>query len=54
MTRQKLNTNSSDKHCQLSHFYKLDVSYAIQHTFSKVTRHFYVKVIEKNARQLML
>ena len=33
---QKLNTNSGDKHCEFSHFYKLDVSYAIQHIFSKV------------------
>ena len=34
---QKKNTNSVDKHCELSHFDKLDVSYAsaIQHTFSK-------------------
>ena len=32
---QKLNTNSGDKHCEFSHFFKLDVSYAIQHIFSK-------------------
>ena len=32
---QKWNTTSGDKHCEFSHFYKLDVSYAIQHTFSK-------------------
>ena len=29
-------TNSGDKHCEFSHFCKLDVSYAIQHTFSNV------------------
>jgi len=34
--QQQKNTNSGDKHCELSHFYKLDVSYAIQHTFSRV------------------
>ena len=30
---QQKNTNSGDKHCELSRFYKLDVSYAIQRTF---------------------
>ena len=30
------NGNRGEKHCQVSHFYKLDVSYAIQLTFSKV------------------
>ena len=29
-------TNSGNKHCEFSHFCKLDVSYAIQHTFSNV------------------
>ena len=32
----KQNVNSGDKHCEFSHFYKLEVSYAIQHTSSKV------------------
>ena len=31
-----VNTSSGDKNCEFWHFYKLDVSYAIKHTFSKV------------------
>ena len=33
--KQKKKKNSDDKHYGFTHFYKLDVSYAIQHTFSK-------------------
>ena len=33
---RKLKGNSGDKHSEFPHFYKLDVSYAIQQTFSKV------------------
>ena len=33
---QLYKTNSDDKHCEITSFTKLDVSYAKQHTFSKV------------------
>ena len=37
-TDQENSTNSGDKHCIPTHFYKeLDVSYKSQHAFSKVT-----------------
>ena len=35
------NTNSGDKNIQLTHFYKLDVSYATQHAFWKVPFEFW-------------
>ena len=34
--KKNTHTKSRDKHCEFSHFCKLDVSYAIQHTFSNV------------------
>ena len=38
--KKKKNTNSGDKHIQLTNFYKLDVLFANQHTFSKVPLQF--------------